>query len=253
MEVQADDRTLELRQGQMIFHKPDEFHSVRVQKHHKPPNLIVIAFECASPAMAYFRDRTMSVTDRERDLFSLLLTEGTRAFLPPWGDPAVHTLVLRPEAPFGSEQAMKAYLELLLISLIRLGSRSDGTTRAPAKLSSLQKENAEKQLISSIMDYMGRRIAEPLSLDQLCREFHLGKSRLKELFQSQLGVSVLEHFKRMKAEEAKSLIREERYNFTQIAEKLGYASIHYFSRDFKKMTGMPPSEYARTVKARSPG
>ena len=53
----------------------------------------------------------------------------------------------------------------------------------------------------------------------------------------------------MKVEAAKELIRTEQMNFTQISEKLGYTSIHYFSRQFKKVTGMTPSEYASSIKA----
>ncbi|MBS6861079.1 MAG: AraC family transcriptional regulator [Clostridiales bacterium] len=44
------------------------------------------------------------------------------------------------------------------------------------------------------------------------------------------------------------LIREGRLNFTQIASRLGYQSIHYFSRRFHLITGMTPSEYAHSVK-----
>ena len=40
-------------------------------------------------------------------------------------------------------------------------------------------------------------------------------------------------------------------NFTQISETLGYSSIHYFSRQFKKLTNMTPSEYASSIKALS--
>ena len=36
--------------------------------------------------------------------------------------------------------------------------------------------------------------------------------------------------------------------FTEIARMLGYTSIHYFSRHFKKVTKMTPSEYATSVK-----
>ncbi len=53
----------------------------------------------------------------------------------------------------------------------------------------------------------------------------------------------------MKIDAAKQLIRTEQMNFTQISEKLGYSSIHYFSRQFKKVTGMTPSEYASSIKA----
>ena len=47
------------------------------------------------------------------------------------------------------------------------------------------------------------------------------------------------------------MIRNEQLNFTQISEKLGYTSIHYFSRQFKKLTNMTPSEYASSIKART--
>ncbi|HJB28450.1 MAG TPA: AraC family transcriptional regulator, partial [Candidatus Blautia faecavium] len=42
-------------------------------------------------------------------------------------------------------------------------------------------------------------------------------------------------------------------NFTQISEYLGYSSIHYFSRQFKKISGMTPSEYSSSIKALSEG
>ena len=53
----------------------------------------------------------------------------------------------------------------------------------------------------------------------------------------------------MKFSFAKQLIRENDMNFTLISEFLGYSSIHYFSRQFKKICGMTPSEYASSIKA----
>ena len=55
----------------------------------------------------------------------------------------------------------------------------------------------------------------------------------------------------MKISAAKELIRSNEMNFTQIADYLGYTSIHYFSRQFKKLTGMTPSEYSSSIKALS--
>ena len=54
---------------------------------------------------------------------------------------------------------------------------------------------------------------------------------------------------RMKIEVAKKYLREANYNITQIAEMLGYANIHYFSRQFKKTIGMTPTEYAISIRA----
>jgi AraC-like DNA-binding protein len=70
------------------------------------------------------------------------------------------------------------------------------------------------------------------------------------MFKEQTGTSVIEFYKSLKIEEARKLIREGQYNYTEIAERLGYTSIHYFSRQFKKTTGMTPSEYASSVKVR---
>jgi YesN/AraC family two-component response regulator len=57
------------------------------------------------------------------------------------------------------------------------------------------------------------------------------------------------YFKQLKIKEAKSLIRENNFNFTEISFMLGYNSIHYFSRIFKSETGMTLSEYAKSVKS----
>jgi AraC-like DNA-binding protein len=72
---------------------------------------------------------------------------------------------------------------------------------------------------------------------------------LQKLFKEGTGHSVMDYFKEMKMQEIKHLIREENHNFTEIAEILGYSSIHYLSRTFKANTGMTLSEYASSVKA----
>ncbi|HEX7058095.1 MAG TPA: AraC family transcriptional regulator [Bacilli bacterium] len=250
VEVRADERVLELKQGMMIFHKPLEFHTVYVDQAHKPPNLIVIAFECVSPFMNHLENKVLALGDRERNLLSEILQEGFQAFIPPFDNPAVHRLSRNPNAPFAGEQIVKSSLEMLLINLIRQ-QIANSAGQEPRKLSSMQQEKTEQRIVRQITAYMRNHLAEPLSLDDLCREVHLGKSRLKEIFKAQIGTSAFDYFKRLKIAEAKTLIREEQYNFTEIAAKLGYGSIHYFSKDFKKATGMPPSEYARSAKARA--
>ncbi|MDD9265627.1 helix-turn-helix domain-containing protein [Paenibacillus sp. GCM10023248] len=253
VEVRADDHIHTLSQGSMIFHKPEEFHTVHVRHEHKPPNLIVISFECKSEAMSHLENKIVALGDRERNMLSLIIQEGFQAFLPPFDRPSEHQLERNPNAPFASEQMIQAYLEALLITLIRNQQQPAASTDpSKYKQSSLQKEKAEQRLVQQIMAYLKDNLGQSLTQDQLCQTFHLGKSRLKELFQSQMQTGVLETFKALKIEQAKTFIREGRYNFTEIAAMLGYASIHYFSRDFKKTVGMSPSDYAKSVKARLP-
>ncbi|HZG83639.1 AraC family transcriptional regulator [Paenibacillus sp.] len=247
VEVRADDRLLDMKQGEIIFHKPHEFHTVRVREHHTPPNLIVISFECASPAMSAFAERRFALDGRERNLLSLLMQEGFQAFEPPWGDPSYHRLERRADAPFGSEQLVNAYLEILLISLAR---RASAPAADGVKISHVRKEKSDEQHAEQIIEYMRSHLSDPLSLDDLGRALHLGKSRLKEIMHAHTGMGVMEYFKSLRIEQAKTMIRESQCTYTEIAEKLGYSGIHYFSRDFRKKTGMSPSEYAKTVQAR---
>lgn len=251
VEVRADDRTIQLSQGMIIFHKPGEFHTVQVNQQHKPPNLIVISFACKSPTMSRFENKVSVLGKRERELLALILQEGFLTFSPPFDDPLVHQLTTLPSAPFAGRQIMKSYLEILLIYLLRNDEQT--VSQSHSKITSIQSDRAEHRLEQQIVSYMKEHIADNLTLDLLCKAVHIGKSRLKEIFQSSFGAGAMETFKRFKIEEAKSLIREQQYNMTEIATKLGYGSIHYFSRDFKKLTGMSPTDYARSLKARSEG
>ncbi|WP_164762988.1 AraC family transcriptional regulator [Paenibacillus humicus] len=250
VEVRADDRLLTLKQGQLIFHKPGEFHTVRVDAGHRPPNLIVIAFGCTSPLMQELENRVSYPGERERSWLALLLQEGFASFLPPYHTPGSHELSRNPQAPAASQQSFRLLLELLLIGQIRsarseaLGEQAEQRRSVPAKAARLEQDTVRR-----VREIMRQRLSEPLALDDLCRAVHLGRSRLKEIFLSQTGMGVMDAFKEMKIEEAKTLIRERRHTYTEIADRLGYSSLHYFSRDFKKATGMPPSEYSRTVTA----
>jgi AraC-like DNA-binding protein len=59
----------------------------------------------------------------------------------------------------------------------------------------------------------------------------------------------MEYFSWLKIEAAKKLIRENRYNYSQIANLLGYSSYQYFSLQFKNYTRMTPSQYHRSIKS----
>jgi len=92
-------------------------------------------------------------------------------------------------------------------------------------------------------------ISSKLTIGQICQEHSISRSRLQSLFQENFQSGVIEYFSNMKIEYAKQYIRESHLNFTQIAERLGYSSVHHFSRQFKKITDMTPSEYSSSIKS----
>ena len=75
----------------------------------------------------------------------------------------------------------------------------------------------------------------------------MSTSKLKLIFRTIAGTGPLNYFNILKIEESKKLIKETEYNITQVSNKLGFNSVHYFSRLFKKITGVSPTEYEKTV------
>lgn len=240
-----------LKRGEIIFHKPNEFHNVK-SNGLIAPNLVVMSFACNSPVMTFFEEKILKVGEPERLLLAQIIQEAKQIFEGRLDNPYQEELIRSENPRFAGEQLIRLYLEQLLIQLIRryMISATPPST-ASSTLTKSVKQKADGTLFSQIQEYMEKHIHESLTIENICKNNSVGRSQLQKLFRSKSGYGAIEFFSRMKIDLAKQMIREDQYNFTQIADKLGFSSIHYFSRQFKQITGMTPSEYASSIKALS--
>lgn len=241
--LMADDRKYILKKGEMIFHKPNEWHNV-IANGEIAPNLIVMAFTCHSDAMDYFKDKVLTVNKPLKTYLATIIQEAKEAFVSDLNDPQLKSLKKRKTSKFGAEQLIKINLELMLIDMIREEKNLPPVTRTSPSI----REYAQEEKVNIIINLLKDNIHESLSLDDICKQTLLSKSSLRKLFKEHMDMSVMEYFKLLKINEAKALIRENNYNFTEISRLLGYNSIHYFSRTFKGVTNMTLSEYASSIK-----
>jgi len=65
------------------------------------------------------------------------------------------------------------------------------------------------------------------------------------LFKSELGKTINECVTEYRIEAAKKMLKNPKYKMLEISQKVGYKNDKYFTRVFKKVTGMNPSDYAR--------
>ena len=82
----------------------------------------------------------------------------------------------------------------------------------------------------------------------MAAEISVSPSHLKRVFREQTGQSVIAYLTDLRVRRAKQMICDHQYNFSQIAEAVGFDSVYYFSARFKKYTGMAPTDYARSVR-----
>lgn len=200
-------------------------------------------------------DRLLRIDETERNLLANIIIEARRCFDCRLDDPYLQNMPLKTSDVFGSQQMIKLYLEHFLIHLIRRYSNPIVLHKTLPKTDppKATKSKNDAEVFSRVVDYLESHLTTHVTIDQICKDNLIGRSQLQKIFKEHCNLGIIEYFSMLKINAAKELIRTNRMNFTQIAEHLGYASIHYFSRQFKKVTGMTPSEYASSIKAMAEG
>ena len=238
VEIRGGEETRILSQGEVIFHRPNEFHSVKASA--SSPNFFVISFVCHSPAMSYFERKHITLSKELKPLISGILREAERAYVIPPNQTDLRELVKRETAPVGSEQMIKTYLEQLLILMLR------ATEREPLIFPS--RESMQNHLVVAIKDYVEEHLEENVRVGDLCHHLGYSKTYLSRLFHEMSGDTIASYVIARKINRAKEMIREGRLNFSEISERLNFNNSQYFSRVFKRVTGMTPSEFRWTLK-----
>ncbi len=234
-----DKQEVKLKSGDIIFHKPNEWHNLLADGTHVS-NVVVVTFISNSKCMKHFNNRIQKAKASQRELLSKIIAESRKFLKTPLDDPFMVEFEKNEVYPFASGQLIRMYLVELLISIIRDDSRNLQTAFI---------QNTSSTLVNQITEFLDEHISEKITVADVEKFANVSRTTLESAFKSTVGMGVIEYFIKMKIEYSKTYIREDSYNITQISELLGYDSIHYFSRQFKKVTNMSPKEYSNSIKA----
>ena len=234
----AENAEFAVSSGEVLFHQPNEWHNIRANGT-IAPNVMVLSFQCQSSAMNDFVGKRMRPDSRQKELLSMILSECRGAFSSRLDDPYDHDLIRAKEQPIGSEQLVSLYLTQFLLSLLRNQQQPRFVDRKSGSL----------PLLDAIIAYMERNLNRKMTLETLAAEFHISRSYIKKLFAQYKQTGAMHFLISMKIAKAKDYLRESDKNVSQIAEMLGYDNVYYFCNQFKKLEGMSPLEYRRSVKA----
>lgn len=251
IDVTAGKISYHLKKGDIIFHKPMEFHNLWANGV-TAPNLVVASFASASPAVKFFENKVLKLGDAGRELLGRVVREARTVYSFPLDDPKMFQLERREKVPFGAEQIIRQSMEQMLIELVRANQpQASGAEARPMKTTMGKVQRGTQESLERIVKYLEEHVCETLTLEDVCRDNLIGRSYMQKIFREKYGGGVMEYFSDLKIQAAKEEIRKGTRNFTEIAHELGFATIHYFSRRFKKLTGMTPTEYASSVKGLS--
>lgn len=237
LHIESEGFSGELSDGHMLIHRAGEMHSLSCTGG-LAPGVIIIGFSCDCAELSFFSRTPTALSAKEKRLLSEILKDGMSVYMPPYDMPNTADMKKRDSYPFGADQLLKNHLEELLISLIR---------RKKEEGSFLDVRDSGNTAVAHITQYINEHFTERITLDSLCFLFATNKTTVCREFKREHGKTVLEYVAALKIKEAKRLLRLQQYSATEVAERVGYSSLHYFSRAFKAETGLSPKKYIETV------
>ncbi len=139
------------------------------------------------------------------------------------------TLILR--KPGYALQAVGIFYELMAQI-----EEISGTSTAP--------ESAYPETVRNAIIFLRENYAEPFSAAETAAAVGLSQSHLRALFEKWLGESPKKFHTRYRIDQAQRLLREQRLPVFEVAFHVGFSDARHFSRVFKQVTGLTPSDYA---------
>ena len=235
LEVSSEDYTGPLTKNQMIIHRANEEHLLRCSVG-TAPSVVIIGFTCDSGEIDGFSRAPLSLGAAAIGRLAEIVKEGRNVFRPPYDQP-VYDMKKKKHQPFGAEQLLRLSLESLLILLLR----EYRTQKMPV-------EQEPPMAIAEVVAYVDTNYLERVTIEELAFMFKTNRATLCREFKQVTGKTLVTFINEKKIARAKEKIVTTPKTFTEIAQEMKFDSIHYFTRFFKKMTGMTPKEYRQSQK-----
>lgn len=100
-------------------------------------------------------------------------------------------------------------------------------------------------IIKNAKEYIEANYHKPITLDEVSREVSVSSQYLSKLFKLEMKENFIDYLTTIRIEKAKSFLEEGKLTIKQISYKIGYSDPNYFSRIFKKVVGISPTEYKK--------
>ncbi len=210
--ITADSHIYNLEKGDIIFHKPMEFHKIASGGSN---NLEVIIFSFAAMGdMEYFNNGLFKITPEQQKLV-LSIPEIYNKHM---DNPTYAALLTN---------TMERFLIMIKLNSKTI-SKPDGSRSA--------KE------FKKIVNVMNEHIYENITVDELADMCELSSANMKKIFNKYMGMGVIKYFTGLKMNVAAKML-EQGFGILEISEKLSFDNQNYFSTVFKREMGVSPSAY----------
>ncbi len=240
--VAADERIYTMKQGELIFHKPLELHKFHVSNP-AGASLLIFSFSAEGPLTDWFRNKVFSLTASQKELLRSLLA---------YAEEKLHLLAKNsPDINLKDNRELNYYLQPINLipeyaqvvcscfHQLFLSLTEDGTV-------SEESSSPDALLFKEAISYMNANLSGQPAISEIARHCNVSDATLKRLFDKHAGISVHKYFLTLKINASIKLL-ESGASVTNTADQLGFTSQSYFSKTFKRIVGISPTQYGQEV------
>ena len=221
---------LGLKAGEFKLTLPDVAHRYFTEKN---AQIFIICFSCKSNVLSALSEPVFIEND-EKILIEKLITETENAFELPFKE----RVVVKRHAPIGAEQITENIIEELFIRLLRKQLSSD-------KIRLVKNESElHTNLVNDIIELLKNNIYNRISLNEICKLLFFSNTYLNNIFKKYKKTTIMRYYSDLKIEESKLLLKSD-LSVSEVSDKLNFDDPNYFSKAFKKKTGVTPASYKK--------
>lgn len=115
-------------------------------------------------------------------------------------------------------------------------------------ISAIEQANSDRcSFVDSARQYVEDHIEQRISLSDAADYVNISPAYLSSIFKKRYGESFIEYVNKCKVEYACKLIKERKYLIYEISYRLGFNNAYYFTKTFKRHTGLTPMEYQNSL------
>ena len=227
-------RSYSLNNGQLVILPPGSTHTGPSSE----AMVYMIAFDVEFSEMENLYERVISLDGRQKQQLEQIMSLGTNILenVPKKGYQAGNSIHCR--ANSFELQKFRNYFEVFLIELYLKETKS---------ISNVHYRFQNDEVFDRLLSYMKRNIDKQLTLEDISKATLVSVAKIRKLFYTKHTCAPMHYFNQLKIETAIDMMCNTTLPYSEIASQLGFSSASYFSKLFKKKTGLSPSMYVKTL------
>lgn len=106
-----------------------------------------------------------------------------------------------------------------------------------------EEESPDQDEFSKITEFLNEHIEEQITLDVITKKFAINRNKLNALFMQHSSMTCMNYLQKLRIDLAKILLSKTEIPINEVSARVGFPDPNYFTKFFKKTTGMTPSKY----------